>query len=153
MCPCVHVSTCSCVHVSRFVEYGQYRGHLYGTSTDAIDEVLNRGRTCILDVEPQDKDPTQPSVCLTAERQITAVIQICWFNCQSVQLLWTKKLKPYVIFIQTPSPKRLRQSRRHARIISSYTASRELTEDDLVEVEEASQLMEDKYKQFDRLTV
>ncbi len=41
---------CSCVF--RFVEYGEYKGHLYGTSTDAIDEVLKRGRMCIIDVEP-----------------------------------------------------------------------------------------------------
>lgn len=36
----------------RFVEYGEYKGHLYGISTDAIDEVLKRGRICIVDVEP-----------------------------------------------------------------------------------------------------
>lgn len=44
--------SCACCRVLRFVEYGEYKGHLYGTSTDAIDEVLKRGRMCILDVEP-----------------------------------------------------------------------------------------------------
>ncbi|CAK6980695.1 MAGUK p55 subfamily member 4-like [Scomber scombrus] len=102
----------------RFVEYGEYKGHLYGTSTDAIDEVLKRGRMCIIDVEP---------------------------HC--IQSLRARKLKPYVIFIKAPSPDRLRQTRRDARIIN-YTISRAFTEDDFVELEEASKLMEAKYRQF-----
>ncbi|XP_042282343.1 MAGUK p55 subfamily member 4-like [Thunnus maccoyii] len=103
----------------RFVEYGEYKGHLYGTSTDAIDEVLKRGRMCIIDVEP---------------------------HC--IQPLRARKLKPYVIFIKAPSPDRLRQTRRDARIITNYTISRAFKEDDFVELEEASRLMEAKYKQF-----
>ncbi|XP_045910410.1 MAGUK p55 subfamily member 4-like [Micropterus dolomieu] len=103
----------------RFVEYGEYKGHLYGTSTDAIDEVLKRGRMCIIDIEPH-----------------------------SIQPLRTWKLKPYVIFIKAPGPERLRQTRRDARIITSYAVNRSFTEDDFVELEEASLLMEAKYKQF-----
>ncbi|XP_044071775.1 MAGUK p55 subfamily member 4-like isoform X4 [Siniperca chuatsi] len=103
----------------RFVEYGESKGHLYGTSTDAIDEVLKRGRMCIIDVEPH-----------------------------SVQPLRTRKLKPYVIFIKAPSPDRLRQTRRDARIITNYTVNRAFTEDDFVELEEASRVMEAKYKQL-----
>ncbi|XP_070771164.1 MAGUK p55 subfamily member 4-like [Enoplosus armatus] len=103
----------------RFMEYGEYKGHLYGTSTDAVDEVLKRGRMCIIDVEPH-----------------------------SIQPLRTRKLKPYVIFIKAPSSDRLRQTRRDARIITNYTVNRAFTEDDFVELEEASRLMEAKYKQF-----
>ncbi|XP_041806026.1 MAGUK p55 subfamily member 4-like [Chelmon rostratus] len=103
----------------RFVEYGECRGHLYGTSTDAIDEVLKRGRMCIVDVEPH-----------------------------SIPSLRTRKLKPYVIFIKAPSPERLRQTRRDARIITNYSVNRAFTDDDFVELEEASRLMEVKYKQF-----
>ncbi|XP_031729158.1 MAGUK p55 subfamily member 4-like [Anarrhichthys ocellatus] len=104
---------------NRFVEYGEYKGHLYGTSTDAIDEVLKRGRMCILDVEPH-----------------------------SVQPLRTRKLKPYVIFIRAPSPDRLRQTRRDARIITNCSINRAFTEEDFAEVEELSRLIEAKYKQF-----
>ncbi|KAA8579188.1 hypothetical protein FQN60_018761 [Etheostoma spectabile] len=101
----------------RFVEFGEYKGHLYGTSTDAIEEVLKRGRVCIIDVEPH-------------------------------------KLKPYVIFIKAPSPDRLRQTRREARILTNCTINRAFTEEDFVELEEASQLMEATYKQlFDGLLV
>uniref|UniRef100_A0AAQ6A288 Membrane protein, palmitoylated 4a (MAGUK p55 subfamily member 4) n=1 Tax=Amphiprion ocellaris TaxID=80972 RepID=A0AAQ6A288_AMPOC len=103
----------------RFVEYGESKGQLYGTSTDAIDEVLKRGRMCIIDIEPH-----------------------------SIQFLRTKKLKPFVIFVKAPSPERLRQTRRDARIITNFTINRAFTEDDFVELEEASQLMEAKYRQF-----
>uniref|UniRef100_A0A3B3Z9P8 Membrane protein, palmitoylated 4a (MAGUK p55 subfamily member 4) n=1 Tax=Periophthalmus magnuspinnatus TaxID=409849 RepID=A0A3B3Z9P8_9GOBI len=58
----------------RFVEYGEHRGHLYGTSFDAIEEVLQQGRICVIDVEPR-----------------------------SVQSLRTKTLKPFVIFIKLKS--------------------------------------------------
>ncbi|XP_031150843.1 MAGUK p55 subfamily member 4-like isoform X1 [Sander lucioperca] len=109
----------------RFVEYGEYKGHLYGISTDAIDKVLKRGRMCIIDVEPH-----------------------------SIQSLRTKKLKPYVIFIKAPSPDRLRQTRRDARIITKCTVNRAFTEEDFVELEEASLLMEAKYKHlFDSVLV
>ncbi|MEQ2210167.1 hypothetical protein XENOCAPTIV_009247, partial [Xenoophorus captivus] len=49
----------------RFVEYGESKGQLYGTSIDAIDEVLKRGRMCIIDIEPpvgSSKNPTCPRV-------------------------------------------------------------------------------------------
>ncbi|XP_028292000.1 MAGUK p55 subfamily member 4-like [Gouania willdenowi] len=109
----------------RFVEYGEYKGQLYGTSTDAIDDILKQGRMCIVDVEPH-----------------------------SIQSLRTKKLKPYVVFIKPPSPERLRQTRRDAQITSSYTLNRTFTEEDFVELEHMSKLIEVKYKQFfDRVLV
>ncbi|XP_060945001.1 MAGUK p55 subfamily member 4-like [Limanda limanda] len=109
----------------RFVEYGEYKAHLYGTSTDAIDDVMRRGRMCIVDVEPH-----------------------------SVQPLRTRKLKPYVIFIKVPEPDRLRQTRRDARLISSCSISRAFTEDDFLQLEETSHTLETKYKQlFDRVLV
>lgn len=36
----------------RFLEYSEYKGNLYGTSIDAVKEVLNRGKICIVDIEP-----------------------------------------------------------------------------------------------------
>uniref|UniRef100_A0A3Q3BBR5 MAGUK p55 subfamily member 4-like n=1 Tax=Kryptolebias marmoratus TaxID=37003 RepID=A0A3Q3BBR5_KRYMA len=109
----------------RFVEYGENKGHLYGTSLDAIDEVLKQGQICIIDVEPP-----------------------------SIHLLRSRNLKPYVIFIKAPSPERLRQTRRNARIITNYAINRAFTEEDFSELEETSQLIEAKYKQyFDSIVV
>ncbi|XP_013863479.1 MAGUK p55 subfamily member 4 [Austrofundulus limnaeus] len=108
----------------RFVEYGENRGHLYGTSMDAIDEVLKQGRMCIIDVEPP-----------------------------SIHLVRLRNLKPYVIFIKAPSPERLRQTRRNARIITNYAVNRAFTEEDFSELEETSLLIEAKYKQYFDSTV
>ncbi|XP_037542588.1 MAGUK p55 subfamily member 4-like [Nematolebias whitei] len=109
---------------NRFVEYGDSRGHMYGTSMDAIDEVLKLGQMCIMDVEPP-----------------------------SIHLLRLRNLKPYVIFIKAPSPERLRQTRRNAKIITSFTINRAFTEEDFTELEVTSQLIEAKYKQFFDSTV
>ena len=38
---------------SRYLEHGEYDGNLYGTKMDSIHEVVETGRTCILDVNPQ----------------------------------------------------------------------------------------------------
>uniref|UniRef100_A0A3Q4HFY4 MAGUK p55 scaffold protein 4a n=1 Tax=Neolamprologus brichardi TaxID=32507 RepID=A0A3Q4HFY4_NEOBR len=103
----------------RFLEYGESKGQLFGISTDAIDEVRKRGRMCIIDAEPH-----------------------------SIQLLRTKKFKPYVIFIKPPSLDRLRETRRDAGIITNYAINRVFSEEDFAELEETSKLIEAKYKQF-----
>ncbi|XP_034006193.1 MAGUK p55 subfamily member 4-like [Trematomus bernacchii] len=103
----------------RFVEYGEFKGQLYGTSTDSIDDVLRQARMCIIDVEPH-----------------------------SIQPLRSKKLKPFVIFIKPPAADRLRETRRNARILSSCRETREFREEDFVDLEETSRLIEEKYKQF-----
>lgn len=43
---------------SRYLEHGEYDGNLYGTKIDSIHEVVQAGRTCILDVNPQVSQPT-----------------------------------------------------------------------------------------------
>ena len=41
------------VKAGRFLEHGEYDGNLYGTKIESIHEVVDTGRTCILDVNPQ----------------------------------------------------------------------------------------------------
>lgn len=36
----------------RFLEYGEYKGNLYGTSVESVREVLNSGKICVIDIEP-----------------------------------------------------------------------------------------------------
>ncbi|CAL8241027.1 unnamed protein product [Merluccius merluccius] len=106
----------------RFLEYGLCGGHLYGTSSDSIREVLKMGMMCIIDAEPH-----------------------------SLPALRSRKLKPYVIFIRPPERDVLRLTRHHARILTSCSTCRPYTEEDYEELEEASGLMEMKYRQlFDR---
>ena len=37
----------------RFVEYGEFEKNLYGTSLDAIRQVVNAGKICVLNLYPQ----------------------------------------------------------------------------------------------------
>lgn len=37
----------------RYLEYGEYEGNLYGLKIDSIHEVVEAGRVCILDANPQ----------------------------------------------------------------------------------------------------
>lgn len=37
----------------RFLEHGEYDGNLYGTKINSIHEVMETGKICILDVNPQ----------------------------------------------------------------------------------------------------
>ncbi|PWA32110.1 hypothetical protein CCH79_00013404, partial [Gambusia affinis] len=37
---------------NRFLEFGEYKGNLYGTSVDAVKDVLNSGKICVVDIEP-----------------------------------------------------------------------------------------------------
>jgi len=37
----------------QFVEYGEHEKHLFGTSINAIRDVVNNGKVCILNFHPQ----------------------------------------------------------------------------------------------------
>ncbi|XP_029914217.1 MAGUK p55 subfamily member 2a isoform X3 [Myripristis murdjan] len=57
----------------RYLEHGEYDGNLYGTKIDSIHEVVEAGRVCILDANPQ-----------------------------SLKVLRTSEFLPYVVFLQAP---------------------------------------------------
>uniref|UniRef100_A0A671P0V5 MAGUK p55 subfamily member 6-like n=1 Tax=Sinocyclocheilus anshuiensis TaxID=1608454 RepID=A0A671P0V5_9TELE len=61
------------IKAGRYLEHGEYDGNLYGTKIDSIHEVVNAGRTCILDVNPQ-----------------------------ALKVLKTAEFMPYVVFIAAP---------------------------------------------------
>ncbi|TRY65380.1 hypothetical protein DNTS_013781 [Danionella cerebrum] len=44
------------IKAGRFLEHGEYDGNLYGIKIDSIHEVIEAGRICILDVNPQDAE-------------------------------------------------------------------------------------------------
>uniref|UniRef100_A0A8C9XL12 Protein associated with LIN7 2, MAGUK p55 family member a n=1 Tax=Sander lucioperca TaxID=283035 RepID=A0A8C9XL12_SANLU len=64
---------------SRYLEHGEYDGNLYGTNIHSIHEVVNAGRTCILDVNPQ-----------------------------ALKVLRTAEFMPFVVFIAAPELDTLR---------------------------------------------
>uniref|UniRef100_A0A8C6XFW4 MAGUK p55 scaffold protein 4 n=1 Tax=Naja naja TaxID=35670 RepID=A0A8C6XFW4_NAJNA len=113
------------VYNYRMLEYGEYKGHLYGTSIDAVHAVLNEGKICIVDLEPY-----------------------------SIQFVRTHDLKPYIIFIKPPSVSCMKQTRKNARIITDYYVNMKFKEEDLQEMEESAKKMETQFGQFfDQLIV
>uniref|UniRef100_A0A667YJR1 Protein PALS1 n=1 Tax=Myripristis murdjan TaxID=586833 RepID=A0A667YJR1_9TELE len=63
----------------KLIESGEFEKNLYGTSTDSVRQVINTGKICLL--------------CL---------------HTQSLKVLRSSDLKPYIIFIAPPSQERLR---------------------------------------------
>lgn len=41
------------IKAGRYLEHGEFDGNLYGTKIESIHEVIEAGRICILDVNPQ----------------------------------------------------------------------------------------------------
>uniref|UniRef100_A0A8C0ZK98 MAGUK p55 scaffold protein 4 n=1 Tax=Cyanistes caeruleus TaxID=156563 RepID=A0A8C0ZK98_CYACU len=107
------------VYSHRMLEYGEYKGYLYGTSIDAVRTVLDAGKICVIDLEPQ-----------------------------GIQIARTHELKPYIIFIKPPSIGCMRQTRKNARIITDYYVNMKFKEEDLQEMEESAKKMEAQFGQF-----
>ncbi|NWQ83959.1 MPP2 protein, partial [Columbina picui] len=73
------------IRAGRYLEHGEYEGNLYGTKIDSIRAVVETGKMCILDVNPQ-----------------------------AVKVLRTAEFVPYVVFIEAPCPETLRAMNRAA---------------------------------------
>ncbi|PNI66941.1 MPP4 isoform 8 [Pan troglodytes] len=109
----------SLIYSHRMLEYGEYKGHLYGTSVDAVQTVLVEGKICVMDLEPQD-----------------------------IQGVRTHELKPYVIFIKPSNLRCMKQSRKNAKIITDYYVDMKFKDEDLQEMENLAQRMETQFGQF-----
>uniref|UniRef100_A0A8C9VZU4 MAGUK p55 scaffold protein 4 n=1 Tax=Scleropages formosus TaxID=113540 RepID=A0A8C9VZU4_SCLFO len=103
----------------RFLEYAEYKGHLYGTSFDGIRDVLDKGMICIVDIEPH-----------------------------AIPSIRTQEFRPYIIFVKPPSCARMRKTRKNAQIITNYFVNRPFKEEDFQEIEEAAKKMEAQYGHF-----
>ncbi|CAL1543620.1 unnamed protein product, partial [Lymnaea stagnalis] len=81
---------------NRFVEYGEYKGNLYGTSLESIKNVIQKGKVCLL----------AP-------------------HTQALKFIRTAELRPFIIFIKAPSLERMKYTRleKHARATSSESTS------------------------------
>ncbi|KAK3557475.1 hypothetical protein QTP70_027936 [Hemibagrus guttatus] len=103
------------VHNNRFVEYGEFRGHLYGTSVDAVKDVLAAGKICIIDIDP--------------------------YTIASVR---TPELKAYIIYIKPPPLAQMKRTRINAQV-TNYCTSRSFKDEDFHEIEEVGCRMEQYY--------
>ncbi|XP_067870273.1 MAGUK p55 subfamily member 7 isoform X1 [Heterodontus francisci] len=116
------------VQNNKFIEHGEYKGNLYGTSIDSVRHVLAKNKVCLLDVQ-----------------------------CHTIKHLRTLEFKPYVIFIKPPSLERLRETRKNAKIISSKDdkgSAKPFTEEDLQEMIKSGELVEAQCSHlFDKILV
>ncbi|KAM6951419.1 MAGUK p55 subfamily member 2b isoform 2-T2 [Aplochiton taeniatus] len=84
----------------RFLEHGEYDGNLYGTKINSIHEVVDGGKICILDVNPQ-----------------------------ALKVLRTSEFLPYVVFIEAPNfevLKAMNKSAIESRVITKQLTDSEL---------------------------
>lgn len=93
------------ISAGKFIEHGEFRGHLYGTSADSVKTIINAGAVCIMNP-----------------------------HYQAIKALRTPHLKPYVIHIKPPLFDDLKITRRNGKAISSYdeTSSRGFTVNNLI---------------------
>ncbi|XP_056149796.1 MAGUK p55 subfamily member 7-like [Lampris incognitus] len=105
--------------IHRFVEYGKYRGHFYGTSRDSIEEVTAEGKVCLLDVHPN-----------------------------TIKNLYRWEFKPYVVFVKPPRIEELRLTRRRAKVTCNEAVpnpARMFSAEDFEDMIASAETMESRY--------
>lgn len=105
----------------RFIEFGEYKGNLYGTSSDSVKAIVNTGHVCILNP-----------------------------HYQALKMLRTPQLKPYIIYIKPPSLEVLKDTRmaNHARSTFDANNSRGFTEDEFSDMIKHAERIEFLYEHF-----
>ncbi|XP_026760056.1 MAGUK p55 subfamily member 7 isoform X2 [Galleria mellonella] len=91
----------------KFIEHGEYKGNLYGTSAESVETIINSGRVCVLSPH--------------------------W---QALKMLRTPRLRPYIVFIKPPPLERLIETRTAANARSTFDkeSSRAFTEEEFTDI-------------------
>ncbi|XP_077360591.1 MAGUK p55 subfamily member 7-like [Festucalex cinctus] len=112
----------------KFIDYGTYRGHYYGTSLDSVYHVMAESKVCLLDVHP----------------------------CKLKQI-YTLEFKPYVVFVKPPRIEELRLTRRRAKFICDEedpNQVRMFSEEDFEDMIHLAETMEAQHgHMFDKVIV
>ncbi|KAJ6643341.1 MAGUK p55 subfamily member 7 [Pseudolycoriella hygida] len=105
----------------KFIEFGKYKGHLYGTSGESVRCIINAGCVCILSP-----------------------------HYQAIKALRTPQLKPFIIHIKPPSFERLKESRTALRARSTFdeTNSRGFTDEELQDMIKSAERIDYLYGHF-----
>jgi len=106
------------IDAGKFLEHGEFRGNLYGTSTDGIRDLVGAGYQPILTP-----------------------------HYQALKMLRTPELKPFIIYIKPPCFDVLKETRHQAYARSTFdeTNSRSFTDDEFREMIKAGQRIEFLY--------
>ncbi|XP_050926095.1 MAGUK p55 subfamily member 7 [Lates calcarifer] len=112
----------------RFIDYGRYKGHYYGTSLDSVHRVMAEGKVCLLDAHPS-----------------------------KIKHVYTSEFKPYVVFVKPPRIEELRLTRRRAKFICDEEDTnpvRIFSEEDFEDMIDSAETMEKEYGHlFDKVIV
>lgn len=82
------------IQAGKFIEYGEYKGNLYGTSSDGVISLVNAGYVCLLNP-----------------------------HYQALKMLRTQQLRPYIVYVKPPSFEVLKETRSEARARSTFDES------------------------------
>ncbi|XP_025417088.1 MAGUK p55 subfamily member 7 isoform X4 [Sipha flava] len=110
-----------------FLEFGEYKGNLYGTSLESVKSIIRSGLTCIINP-----------------------------HYQALKMLRTPDIKPYIIYIKPPPFDVLKSTRNGAFAMSTFdeTNSRGFTDDEFNEILRSSKRIEFLYDHwFDEIIV
>ncbi|XP_059915842.1 MAGUK p55 subfamily member 7-like isoform X2 [Gadus macrocephalus] len=113
----------------RFIEYGMYRGHYYGTSLDSVAEVMAEGKMCLVNLHPA-----------------------------AIKSVYTSEFRPYVVFVRPPRLEELRFTRRRAKFIcppeEGSGQARTFSEEDFEDMIVSAEDMETEHSHmFDKVVV
>ncbi|XP_031699339.1 MAGUK p55 subfamily member 3-like [Anarrhichthys ocellatus] len=87
------------IQSGKFIEYGEYKDNLYGTSLDSIHRILDQNKVCLVDVQPE-----------------------------ALKTLRTPEFKPYVIFVRPRIDDSQRKSVGSSSSLSSVLTDDDLQE-------------------------
>ncbi|KAG7211211.1 hypothetical protein KM043_010529 [Ampulex compressa] len=111
----------------KFIEYGEYKGNLYGTSAESVTSLINAGYVCLLNP-----------------------------HYQALKMLRTAQSKPYVIYVKPPRFEILKETRSEARARSTFdeSNSRGFTDEEFEEILHSAARIEFLYSHlFDEVIV
>jgi len=106
------------IEAGKFIEFGEYKGNLYGTSAESVKSLVNAGYVCILNP-----------------------------HYQALKMLRIPQLKPYIIYIKPPPFDILKETRNAAYARSTFDEnnSRGFTDEEFQEMLHSSERIDFLY--------
>ncbi|XP_058805511.1 MAGUK p55 subfamily member 7 isoform X4 [Phymastichus coffea] len=115
------------INASKFIEFGEYKGNLYGTSAESVTSIVDAGYVCILSP-----------------------------HYQALKMLRTPALKPFVVYVKPPRFEILKETRSQSRARSTFdeTNSRGFTDEEFEEILHSAARIEFLYSHmFDEIII
>ncbi|KAL7735568.1 hypothetical protein ACLKA6_009533 [Drosophila palustris] len=109
------------IEAGKFVEHGEYKGHLYGTSAESVKSIVNAGCVCVLSP-----------------------------HYQAIKTLRTAQLKPFLVHIKPPELDILKSTRTEARAKSTFDEAnaRSFTDEEFEDMLKSAERIDFLYGHF-----